>query len=173
MAKKAKAKSKTKKKNTKNNNLMMWVFVVLFLLIVISIAVILTLNNANPNLNDEFFVSDGSKYVVAADIDNYGDDFINAKVDIKEGRATSNIFTVVNDVDDEGVPRYVNAIQFNINLAPKPVDISNPKVDLDSPIIADVVDYEEKVEKVIAPEDNSSGLDFKLNYQGVDNYNKK
>ena len=66
----------------------------------------------------------------------------------------------------------VNAIQFNINLAPKPVDISNPKVDLDSPIIEDVVDYEEKVEKVIVPEDNSSGLDFKLNYQGVDNYNK-
>lgn len=67
----------------------------------------------------------------------------------------------------------VNAIQFNINLAPKPVDISNPKVNLDSPIIADVVDYDEKVEKIIKPETNSSGLDFKLNYQCVDNYNKK
>ena len=67
----------------------------------------------------------------------------------------------------------VNAIQFNINLAPKPVDISNPKVDLDSPIIADVVDYDEKVDKVIKPEDHSSGLDFKLNYQCVDNYSKK
>ena len=67
----------------------------------------------------------------------------------------------------------VNAIQFNINLAPKPVDISNPKVDLDSPVIMDVVDYDEKVEKVIKPENNSSGLDFKLNYQSVDNYNKK
>jgi hypothetical protein len=66
----------------------------------------------------------------------------------------------------------VNAIQFNINLAPKPVDISNPKVDLDSPVIMDVVDYDEKVEKVIKPENNSSGLDFKLNYQSVDNYNK-
>lgn len=66
----------------------------------------------------------------------------------------------------------VNAIQFNINLAPKPVDISNPKVDLNSPIIADVVDYEEKVEKVIVPEENTSGLNFKLNYQSVDNYNK-
>lgn len=66
----------------------------------------------------------------------------------------------------------VNAIQFNINLAPKPVDISNPKVDLNSPIIADVVDYEEKVEKVIIPEENTSGLNFKLNYQSVDNYNK-
>jgi hypothetical protein len=66
----------------------------------------------------------------------------------------------------------VNAIQFNINLAPKPVDISNPKVDLNSPIIADVIDYEEKVEKVIVPEENTSGLNFKLNYQSVDNYNK-
>jgi hypothetical protein len=67
----------------------------------------------------------------------------------------------------------VNAIQFNINLAPKPVDVSNPKVDLDSPVIMDVVDYEEKVDNVINPEqDNSSGLDFKLNYQSVDNYNK-
>ena len=80
MAKKAKAKSK--RNNAKNNNLMMWVFVVLFLLIVISIAVILTLNNANPNLNDDFFVSDGSKYVVAADIDNYGDDRIVAAYDV-------------------------------------------------------------------------------------------
>ena len=67
----------------------------------------------------------------------------------------------------------VNAIQFNINLAPKPVDISNPKVDLDSPVIMDVVDYDEKVSQVIQPEDKSSGLDFKLNYQSVDNYNKK
>jgi len=66
----------------------------------------------------------------------------------------------------------VNAIQFNINLAPKPVDISNPKVDLDSPVIMDVVDYDEKVSQVIQPEDKSSGLDFKLNYQSVDNYNK-
>ena len=66
----------------------------------------------------------------------------------------------------------VNAIQFNINLAPRPVDISNPKVDLDSPVIMDVVDYDEKVSQVIQPEDKSSGLDFKLNYQSVDNYNK-
>lgn len=67
----------------------------------------------------------------------------------------------------------VNAIQFNINLAPKPVDIANPKVDLDSPIIADVIDYDEKVEKVIKPEENTSGLNFKLNYQSVDNYSQK
>ena len=66
MAKKSKAKSK------KNNNLMMWVFVALFLLIVISIAVILTLNNGNnPNNNAAFFNSDGSKYVVAADVENF------------------------------------------------------------------------------------------------------
>jgi hypothetical protein len=80
MAKKAKAKSK--RNNAKNNNLMMWVFVVLFLLIVISIAVILTLNNANPNLNDDFFVSDGSKYVVVANVGNYGDDKIVAAYDV-------------------------------------------------------------------------------------------
>ena len=69
----------------------------------------------------------------------------------------------------------VNAIQFNINLAPQPVDISNPKVNLDSPIIADVQDYEEKIEEVIPKEkeENSSGLDFKLNYQSVDNYTDK
>lgn len=66
----------------------------------------------------------------------------------------------------------INAIQFNITMAPKPVDISNPKVDLDSPVIMDVVDYDEKVSQVIQPEDKSSGLDFKLNYQSVDNYNK-
>jgi hypothetical protein len=66
----------------------------------------------------------------------------------------------------------VNAIQFNINLAPRPVDISNPKVDLDSPVIMDVVDYDEKVSQVIQPEDKSSCLDFKLNYLSVDNYNK-
>lgn len=64
----------------------------------------------------------------------------------------------------------INAIQFNITMAPKPVDISNPKVDLDSPLIMDVTDYEEKVTKVIQPEDKSSGLDFKLNYQEVNNY---
>lgn len=64
----------------------------------------------------------------------------------------------------------INAIQFNITMAPKPVDISNPKVDLDSPLIMDVTDYEEKVTKVIQPEDKSSGLDFKLNYQEINNY---
>lgn len=67
MANKAKAKSKTKKKNTKNNNLMMWVFVALFLLIVIAIAVILTLNKSNPNTDERFFISDGTKYVVESD----------------------------------------------------------------------------------------------------------
>lgn len=69
MAKKAKRKSK------KNNNLMAWVFVALFLLIVISIAVILTLNNgSDPNTNEAFFVSDGSKYVVTSELDGSGED---------------------------------------------------------------------------------------------------
>ena len=67
----------------------------------------------------------------------------------------------------------VNAIQFNINLAPQPVNVSNPNVDLDSPIIYDVQDYDEVVQNVLPEkEDKSSGLDFKLNYQSVDNYSK-
>lgn len=68
----------------------------------------------------------------------------------------------------------VNAIQFNINLAPQPVDISNPKVDLDAPIIYDVQDYDEKVSKILPEKEKpaSSGLDFKLNYQAVDNYHE-
>lgn len=69
----------------------------------------------------------------------------------------------------------VNAIQFNINLAPQPVDVSNPKVNLNSPIIADVQDYDEVVQDVlpVKEEQPSSGLDFKLNYQSVDNYSDK
>lgn len=69
----------------------------------------------------------------------------------------------------------VNAIQFNINLAPQPVDVSNPKVDLNAPIIVDVQDYDEVVQEVLPEkqEQPSSGLDFKLNYQSVDNYTKE
>lgn len=69
----------------------------------------------------------------------------------------------------------INAIQFNINMAPQTVDVSNPKVDLDSPIILDVTDYDEKVKPLFPKEEkiNSSGLEFKLNYQSVDNYTKK
>ena len=66
----------------------------------------------------------------------------------------------------------VNAIQFNINLAPKPVDISNPKVNLDSPIIADVKDYEDTVKEILPEQNNSNGLDYTLNYQKIDNYTK-
>ncbi len=68
----------------------------------------------------------------------------------------------------------VNAIQFNINLAPQPVDVSNPKVDLNDPIIMDVKDYDEKVAEILPEKEAqpSSGLDFKLNYQEVDNYTK-
>lgn len=68
----------------------------------------------------------------------------------------------------------VNAIQFNINLAPQPVDVSNPKVDLEAPIIVDEKDYDEVVKEVIPEQSQpSSGLDFKLNYQSVDNYSKQ
>ena len=68
----------------------------------------------------------------------------------------------------------INAIQFNINLAPQPVNVSNPKVDLDSPIIYDVEDYDTVTSEVLpSNEDKSSGLDFKLNYQSVDNYSKE
>lgn len=68
----------------------------------------------------------------------------------------------------------VNAIQFNINLAPQPVDVSNPKVDLEAPIIVDEKDYDEVVKEVIPEQTQpSSGLDFKLNYQSVDNYSKQ
>ena len=66
---------KAKRKNQKNNNLMAWVFVALFLLIVVSIAVILTLNNgSDPNTNEAFFVSDGTKYVVASEMGGSGED---------------------------------------------------------------------------------------------------
>lgn len=116
-----------------------------------------------------------------------------AEISSSRDQALRKLMYIMNTTDDESVAaacaktildkaekintekdaqNAVNAIQFNINLAPKPVDISNPKVDLDSPVIMDVVDYDEKVEKVIKPENNSSGLDFKLNYQSVDNYNK-
>ena len=69
----------------------------------------------------------------------------------------------------------VNAIQFNINLAPQPVDVSHPKVDLDSPIIVDSKDYDEIVRDVLPnkEEQPSSGLDFTLNYQSVDNYSRE
>lgn len=69
----------------------------------------------------------------------------------------------------------VNAIQFNINLAPQPVDVSNPKVDLDAPIIVDEKDYDEVIKDVLPEQTTqpSSGLDFKLNYQSVDNYNRE
>lgn len=116
-----------------------------------------------------------------------------AEISSSRDQALRKLMYIMNTTDDESVAaacaktildksekittekeasNAVNAIQFNINLAPKPVDISNPKVDLDSPVIMDVVDYDEKVSQVIQPEDKSSGLDFKLNYQSVDNYNK-
>jgi len=68
----------------------------------------------------------------------------------------------------------VNAIQFNINLAPQPIDVSHPKVDLDAPIIYEAKDYDEVVDKVLPDkEDKSSGLDYKLSYASVDNYSEE
>lgn len=64
----------------------------------------------------------------------------------------------------------INAVQFNINLAPRPVDISNPKVNLDSPIILDSKDYDEVTKEILPEQPQSSGLDFQLNYQAVNNY---
>lgn len=68
----------------------------------------------------------------------------------------------------------VNAIQFNINLAPQQVDVSNPKVNLSSPIILDAKDYDEAVEEILPEKEASpsSGLQFKLNYQDIDNYSR-
>ena len=68
----------------------------------------------------------------------------------------------------------INAIQFNINVAPPPVDVNNPKVDLDSPIIYDVKDYDDITSEVLPKqEENSSGLDYKISYQSIDNYTKE
>jgi hypothetical protein len=67
----------------------------------------------------------------------------------------------------------INAIQFNIQAAPKPVeDITNPKVALDDPIIIDVVDPETGEEELLEQQTKPTGLDFVLNYQGINNYEK-
>lgn len=117
-----------------------------------------------------------------------------AEISSSRDQALRKLMYIMNTTDDESVAAAcaktildkaekintekdakdaINAIQFNINIAPKPVDISNPKVDLDSPIIYDVTDYDEVTEKVLPKENNSSGLDYTLNYQSVDNYTKK
>ena len=94
-----------------------------------------------------------------------------------EGDAAACAKTILDKADkittEKQAADAVNAIQFNINLAPQPVDISNPKVDLNAPIIHDVKDYDEVIREVLPEEPKSSGLDFKLNYQNVDNYTKK
>ena len=94
-----------------------------------------------------------------------------------EGVAAACAKTILDKADkittEKQAADAVNAIQFNINLAPQPVDISNPKVDLNAPIIHDVKDYDEVIREVLPEEPKSSGLDFKLNYQSVDNYTKK
>ena len=117
-----------------------------------------------------------------------------AEVTTSRDMALRKLMYIMNTTEDEGVAAAcaktildkadkittekqaadaVNAIQFHINLAPQPVDISNPKVDLNAPIIHDVKDYDEVIREVLPEEPKSSGLDFKLNYQNVDNYTKK
>ena len=117
-----------------------------------------------------------------------------AEVTTSRDMALRKLMYIMNTTEDEGVAAAcaktildkadkittekqaadaVNAIQFNINLAPQPVDISNPKVDLNAPIIHDVKDYDEVINEVLPDEPKSSGLDFKLNYQSIDNYTKK
>ena len=66
----------------------------------------------------------------------------------------------------------VNAIQFNINLAPTNVDVSQPNVDLDAPIIKDTKEYNKAIDATIDNRPKASGLDFKLNYQNIDNYSR-
>ena len=95
-----------------------------------------------------------------------------------EGVAAACAKTILDKADkvttEKDAKDVVNAIQFNINLAPPTVDVSKPKVDLDAPIIADVKDYDEVITKVmpVNEDEASSGLDYKLSYQTVDNYSE-
>ena len=67
----------------------------------------------------------------------------------------------------------VNAIQFNIQAAPRTLDSAvDPKVNLDEPIILEEV--EPTVEEALKMEEGSkkTGLDFCLNYGEINNYEK-
>jgi negative regulator of sigma E activity len=67
----------------------------------------------------------------------------------------------------------VNAIQFNIQAAPRVLDNPNdPSVDLDAPIILDAEDIVDQQQIEIQQKTKSTGLDFVLNYGGIDNYKK-
>ena len=67
----------------------------------------------------------------------------------------------------------VNAIQFNIQAAPRVLDDpTDPKVDLDSPIILDAVDILDQKQVELKEKTKSTGLDFVLNYGDINNYKK-
>lgn len=68
----------------------------------------------------------------------------------------------------------VNAIQFNIQAAPKVLDDpNNPKVDLDSPLIMEAVDIFDQKQIELEQKTRSTGLDFTLNYGNINNYDGK
>jgi hypothetical protein len=67
----------------------------------------------------------------------------------------------------------VNAIQFNIQAAPRVLDSAeNPHVDLDAPIILEAEDIVDQQQIEIQQKTRSTGLDFVLNYGNIDNYNE-
>ena len=67
----------------------------------------------------------------------------------------------------------INAVQFNIQAAPRVLDDpSNPQIDSDAPIIIEDVDIEENKQNMLNEKTKSTGLDFVLNYQSIDNYKK-
>ena len=67
----------------------------------------------------------------------------------------------------------INAVQFNIQAAPKVLDDpSNPQIDSDAPIIIEDMDIEENKQSMLNEKTKSTGLDFVLNYQSIDNYKK-
>lgn len=65
----------------------------------------------------------------------------------------------------------INAIQFNIQAAPKTLDNpDNPYVDMDAPIIIDSVEIEDQKQSELKEKTKSTGLDFVLNYGNINNY---
>ena len=68
----------------------------------------------------------------------------------------------------------VNAIQFNIQAAPRVLDDPmNPKVDLEKPIVIEgIEDLDTAKTERLDKATKSSGLDFVLSYGNIDNYKK-
>lgn len=67
----------------------------------------------------------------------------------------------------------INAIQFNIQAAPKTLDDpSNPSIDRDAPIIIEDIDIEDNKQEILKEKTKSTGLDFVLDYGNINNYEK-